>query len=219
MSKNKKVTDYKNNTKEIENIDLQPIVQEDKIEDIKEDKNIESKTITSIESIEDAKAVLHNGSLSNEEKIKILMTGSHSAAKLANTLQEYQNKMSKNAVLRPAKQMAADNYTLYNRLMVVVGTVDYSEFNTMFDIVNFFFRVYSKDAFDIFKLCRFDMEWAWGDKQLRTYQNLVVIITTLLNPNTRSTDIKTISINTALDRDNTMFNDRASINIRRYYDL
>lgn len=180
--------------------------------------NPSNNSITSINNIGDAKVILADTKLTDTERINILITGTDkTVVPLAKALQDYATKMSSKSPVRPAKQMVADNYALYNRLLAVVSNADYAVFNTLFDIVNLFFRVYAKDAFDIYKLTRFDMEWTWGDKELRTYNYLVTIITKLLDHSTRTKVIKTISLRVALNRETTKFTTIATNNIKRYY--
>lgn len=171
-----------------------------------------------IETVQDIQNVLENPSLSQEEKIMKIAKAGTPVTKFASVMIDYQKKMSKNAASVEASEGAANNYNLYSRLAKVCKTENYTEFKVLFDVVNFIFEMYKDDAYSEFLLHRYDMQWTWGDKQLRTYQHLVTMLCVLCERSKRKELMKTISLNKVLDLDRTVFTETMVSNIRRYYE-
>lgn len=192
-------------------------VKEEKLNPVTAPTTIEKKQENSNSSISSVTSILENGSLSNEEKLNAIVAANVPGIGFVKNLLTYQNEMSMNSVL-PSEQSGADkNRSLFFKLMNVLDEEDFSIFKIKFDIVNLVFLTYKNDSFDEFKLHRFDLKWTGGQKQLKTYQRLVTVISSLCDKTKRAEQLKSISLSKMVDADNTTFSETNRRNILSYY--
>ena len=112
---------------------------------------------------------------------------------------------------------AANNYDLYNTIKQAVSDTNPEVFRIKFNIINLAFIAFKNEAFNEFKLHRFDYEWKWGKESLTTYQYLVTAISILADKSTREQEIGKGILDRALDKDAISLNDVAIQNIVKYY--
>lgn len=170
-----------------------------------------------IETADDIKTILEDPKMTLDEKLDSIVNSGSPITKFAAVMLEYEKKMSKETTLIEPNQGAANNYNLFTRLMRVLKEKDFDNFTTYFDVINMIFNKYKDDAYSEFMLHRFDMEWKWGAKELKTYQNLITLICVLCDRSTRASEIRKISLNKVLDLNKTIFTEDIANNIRRYY--
>ena len=185
---------------------------------VKEPKPVSSSS-GEIKTPDDINAILEDGSLDIEAKLKKIATSGAPIARFAEVMMDYNRKLGNDAPTPEPKTIAAANYNLYTRLAKVCKTEDYEDFRIFFDVVNHIFYHYRKDAFDMYKLTRYDNLWTWGDKQLKTYINLTSLICALCDKSNRKSASVSVSLNKVLDLDTTAFTETMVNNIRKYYDL
>ena len=172
-----------------------------------------------ITTADDIKGILENPKYTNEEKIALIASSDTPIVRFVQVMLEYREKMNKESTVIDNAQGAANNYNLFNRLMRIIKEKDFDTFVTYFDVVNMIFFLYKDDAYSEFKLHRFDMDWKWGSKELKTYQYLVTLICVMCDRVNRSSNLNKISLNKVLDLDKTVFTEDMASNIRRYYNL
>lgn len=194
----------------------QEVVQEAQVQKpVVQEPVKESSTVASVAEIQN---IIENPSLSMAEKVNLIVNSKSEATRFAAVMMDYQNAMGKEAVLVSETQGASLNYNLYTRLVKVCKTEEYNDFKVLFDVVNFIFELYKDDAYSEFLLHRFSNKWTWGEKQLKTYQNLITLICVLCNRGNRKQALKTISLTKAFDQDRTVFTEVMINNIRKYYE-
>ena len=112
---------------------------------------------------------------------------------LAKKLIEYEEKMGTNAGDIDVRVGASNNVSLYNTINRVINTVGGLEFNQKFQIVNIAFLVFKDSAYSVFKLNRFDYQWTYGQDNLQTFRNLIMLISELADITTRQEKVRQIS--------------------------
>lgn len=155
--------------------------------------------------------------ISFKEKIEaISKSDSVQYRSLANKLLSYNDKMFGTMAVKPSSG-AANNYDLYNTIKQAVSDTNPEVFRIKFNIINLAFIAFKNEAFNEFKLHRFDYEWKWGKESLTTYQYLVTAISILADKSTREQEIGKGILDRALDKDAISLNDVAIQNIVKYY--
>lgn len=155
--------------------------------------------------------------ISFKEKIEaISKSESVQYRSLANKLLSYNDKMFGTMAVKPSSG-AANNYDLYNTIKQAVSDTNPEVFRIKFNIINLAFIAFKNEAFNEFKLHRFDYEWKWGKESLTTYQYLVTAISILADKSTREQEISKGILDRALDKDAISLNDVAIQNIVKYY--
>ena len=155
--------------------------------------------------------------ISFKEKIEaISKSDSVQYRSLANKLLSYNDKMFGTMAVKPSSG-AANNYDLYNTIKQAVSDTNPEVFRVKFNIINLAFIAFKNEAFNEFKLHRFDYEWKWGKESLTTYQYLVTAISILADKSTREQEIGKGILDRALDKDAISLNDVAIQNIVKYY--
>lgn len=155
--------------------------------------------------------------ISFKEKIEaISKSDSVQYRSLANKLLSYNDKMFGTMAVKPSSG-AANNYDLYNTIKQAVSDTNPEVFRIKFNIINLAFIAFKNEAFNEFKLHRFDYEWKWGKESLTTYQYLVTAISILADKSTREQEIGKGILDRALDKDDISLNDVAIQNIVKYY--
>ena len=161
--------------------------------------------------------ILENGSLSNEKKIEAIVNSGVEAVSFVKNPMSYQNELSINAVGVTDVQGASKNRILFYKLLQVLDTEDYTTFKIKFDVVNLVFLTYNDDAFNEFRLHRFDLKWTGGTTELKTYQKLVTVISALCDKSKRAEQLKTISLSKMVDANTTVFSETNRRNLLQYY--
>lgn len=174
-------------------------------------------TSTKIVTVEDIKNILTSPDMDLTKKIDTLAKSDGELVKFVNVMVEYNDKMKIETKNIDPNEGANQNYRLYTRLMKICRTNQYEEFKILFDVVNYIFYLYREEGYKDVYLHRFDINWTWGSKKLKTYQNLVTMLSVLCDRATRKNYINSISLNKVLDLDKTEFTEVAVNNIRRYY--
>jgi len=168
---------------------------------------------------DDIKKVIIDPTLSGKEKLtKIANHAMTAHASVASKLLGYNQFMYKNPNMVP-QTGAAKQYDLLNTIKSVVNTEDYGNFKTKFDIVNLAFRELKDEAFYTGNLYRFDNFWTYGEKDLTSFQHILLILTTLADAQNRQQNIKKIDMSRALSPDDTTFTPTAVSNINKYYGI
>lgn len=169
---------------------------------------------TSLSSIT---TILENGSLSNEQKVEAIDKSGVEAVGFIKNLIAYQNELSFKAIGLTDVQGASKNRILFFKLLQILDVEDYATFKIKFDVVNLVFLTYKEDAFNEFKLHRFDLKWTGGIKELKTYQKLVTVISALCDKSKRAEQLKTISLSKMVDANTTVFSETHRRNLLQYY--
>lgn len=164
------------------------------------------------------KNVLIKQDISFEDKMTILKdTGSVSVKSIVSKLESYRETMSPKTVEVKASVGAAKNFDLLATIKSVTNEGDYQVFKAKFDLVNAYFKEYSKDAYSEWLLHRFDVNWVWGKEALTAYQFLVTTITMLCDKVTRADELKKINLDSVLNKEATKLSDVSIENIQKYY--
>jgi len=133
-------------------------------------------------------------------------------------LKTYEDKMC-DGTMFDENAMIAIQKDFYLLLMSVISIKDYNELKKQFEVINTFFLRYNKSAFRSNKLLRFDHLLGLTPKQNTSYQNLIVVISTLCDPVVRTDPSRKSKINLelALDPKETDIPVYAGNNIKRFY--
>lgn len=164
------------------------------------------------------KEILLDKTLTGAAKLEVIAT--HDIPKfkfLALKLVNYATTMSRNNFQNTPAVGAAANFDLYNIISNVINDEDYGSFKTSFDIINLAFKEYDNDAFSDIMLHRFSTNWSWSEEYYATFLSLATIISTLCNPVTRSTMVKSLDLTRAFNSKKQRFSQKAVENLSRYY--
>lgn len=219
MAKNKKNKFVSEETNETIN-EVSEVVSE--VEQIipQEEVKVESTSSQSIKivrSLDDVKTLLNDEKISATEKLELLKNSDFEQVQFVKSLIKYNNDMG-NGVTAPTELNGANNNrSLFVQLMKIIDEIDYTVFKVKFDIVNLVFLVFSDDAYNEFKLHRYDLKWSGTSKNLKTYQKLVTVISTLCDKTTRKEQLQRVSLSKMIDPESTTFTDVARSNILRFY--
>lgn len=140
--------------------------------------------------------VLANPEISIRDSIELISGSDNTAVKmLAVRLLEYNRKMGPNAPIPSDKDGAKNNYDLYIAIKNILSTEDETLHRIGMDIINLVFKEYSTEAFNEISLSRFDDSWTKSPTSLKSYQNIVTIISMLADKSTRKDALVNIDIN------------------------
>lgn len=167
---------------------------------------------------DEIRALFTNRELSFEQRWAKLCELQNEYGALARFLQEYQDAMSvNNPTEYTDKEGDNINYRLYSKLFQTCNTPDYPDFKTKFDIINLAFYLYKEDAFSEFRLFRYGYGTIFGPGKRKTFINICTVICNLCDPFKRQEQMKTITLQFVLTKENTVMTDDVINNIYRYY--
>lgn len=147
-----------------------------------------------------------------EEKINLIrVAGKQSFKSIIARLDSYEKTMRLDHEVDP-KRGANSNYDLYTMLVKNLNK-QYSEVKEVLDILCAYFTLHAKGAYKEEALMRFDMQWDFGDQQLKEYKQLVMIFAILCDPTTRKKNSKRVNV------DNCAFDIEIRNNLKRYFEL
>ena len=147
-----------------------------------------------------------------EEKINLIrVAGKQSFKSIIARLDSYEKTMRLDHEVDP-KRGANSNYDLYTMLVKNLNK-QYSEVKEALDILCAYFTLHAKGAYKEEALMRFDMQWDFGDQQLKEYKQLVMIFAILCDPTTRKKNSKRVNV------DNCAFDIEIRNNLKRYFEL
>ena len=161
--------------------------------------------------------ILTNRTTTLKDKLYAISKLSTQCGELAKKLIDYEEKMGNNVKDIDVKIGASNNVSLYNTINKVIHTAGGLEFNQKFQIVNIAFLVFKDSAYSIFKLNRFDFQWQYGQTNLQTYRNLVMLITELADISTRQERVKRIAWSRIFAAKG--FRAIAKNNLKRFYEM
>ena len=197
-----------NNTKPIENDRsyadiLDPDLPGPEVVDDEVDSNV-------VKDVSVSEALGGAGGL--EEKINLIrLAGKQSFKSVIARLDSYEKAMRLDHEVDP-KRGANSNYDLYTMLVKNLNK-QYSEVKEVLDILCAYFTLHAKGAYKEEALMRFDMQWDFGDQQLKEYKQLVMIFAILCDPTTRKKNSKRVNV------DNCVFDIEIRNNLKRYFEL
>ena len=157
------------------------------------------------------------GILIREKLDDIKLNGTVPFKLLIAKLDSYNEIMSPNAPSLDATKGAGRNFDLYTVLKALISEDNYNVFKVKFDIVNLYFKEYRTVAYTDYMLFRHSEEWKWGKDNFTTYCNIITVITTLCDMSTRQDKLKTLSLDKAFNKTDTVLNDTAIENLLKYY--
>lgn len=147
-----------------------------------------------------------------EEKINLIrLAGKQSYKSVIARLDSYEKAMRLDQEVDP-KRGANSNYDLYTMLVKNLNK-QYSEVKEVLDILCAYFTLHAKGTYKEEALMRFDMQWDFGDQQLKEYKQLVMILAILCDPTTRKKNSKRVNV------DNCVFDIEIRNNLKRYFEL
>lgn len=134
------------------------------------------------------------------------------------SLQKYQNKMSKNAIIITQEEYVRIQRQFYYDLMTILNMEEDDEFKLGFDILNFFFDTYKEDAYRLDMIYRYDLPFVDFDiKVENAFDNVVYILTNLSNKETRTNKLAEVDLNSLLDRNKIRLSSKIIRRIKNYY--
>lgn len=138
---------------------------------------------------------------------------------LASQLKAAENDFGPNTPELPAAVIIGKLYNLYTIIRNVIMIEKQDEYKLHMDVLNMAIAAYSKpgDAFSPTMLVRYDTMWKWGPDALKTYQILVVIITSLANIETRADNLKKVNFQSSFARQNITISQKDIERMQRYY--
>jgi len=154
-------------------------------------------------TVDEVRTYLTAQDVTIEEKLtRLSVDGFGSVRSLASTLESFVNDMGPGTPELEPKVVLGKLYNLYICIKSCVETKDQSEYMLKMDILNLAFVAYGGvgQALSAVMLLRYDYAWSWGADALKTYQVLVVAISTLADRTTRKEQIKRININNSFAR-------------------
>lgn len=128
-----------------------------------------------------------------------LKSDSATLKSIASVMESYNNFMGDGRTIKDSVG-ASYNYTLYNGIANVIELTEGDEFKNALDFINLVFKQNrgSNAAFNVFSLHRFSGGWTKSKNELKQFELLMVVITTLANAQTRKEDLKTINFDPLL---------------------
>jgi len=142
------------------------------------------------------------GSTIAEKLVRLSTDATGSVKSLAAMLVTFSEDMGTNTPEQEPRVVLGKLYNLYITIKDCVETKDQSEYMVKMDILNLAFLAYgeAQGALSSVMLLRYDYAWTWGEDALKTYQILVVVISSLANRATRTEQIKRVNLNNSFAR-------------------
>ena len=144
------------------------------------------------------------GSTIVEKLVRLSTDATGSVKSLASMLVTFSEDMGPNTPEQEPRVVLGKLYNLYITMKDCVETKDQSEYMVKMDILNLAFLAYGDvhGALSSVMLLRYDYAWTWGEDALKTYQILVVVISSLADRSTRAEQIKRVNLNNSFARTN-----------------
>lgn len=154
-----------------------------------------------------------------EEKIKEIDKRTDSFGQITSQFISYEAVMGKDAPLVDPKRGVGRNYSIYVQIVATAELEDYELFRKEFDVINNLFLAYADSSLSDDRALRFSEIWpsVGTSKELNTYNQLVLLISTLADNTKRKDNLTKIDINKALSKETTVLTDTAVNNIKKYY--
>ena len=211
--------ELKNNSEEVNDEEVKPDIVDSSSEEVN-DEEVKPETTTGINAIlskTETASLLSDPNTTLSEKLDIIFKkGLPFYSMIAAKIISYDEVMSANNGLNP-KTAVNKQYDLLEVMRGVIETANYDDFKTKFDIINIGFINYKDGSFSHRKLYRFSEEWSIGERKLETFHNLIMLISTLADLNTRGENVKKLDIKKVLD--NIELSETGIENLKKYYDL
>lgn len=164
--------------------------------------------------------IVKDEQLTFTEKMNIISkNGNNLSKEILDKLNNYETTMNANNRELTEDQGASKNYELFLAIKKVLDTKDNDTFQALFGLINLYFREYKDDAYSEIKLHRFDMQWAGGDRNLLSYQNIITCICMLCDIMTRKANLRKIDFGIVFDKEKTVFKDDVKENVIKFYTL
>ena len=196
----------------------EPVVEETPVsEETVTKPTIDANSGTGKLTNEQIKALLVDDKLTGIEKLETIAKGAVTKyAIIASKMLGYNETMFNNPKLNIATGVAKQ-YDLLNTIKSIVNTEDYNDFKMKYDIMNTAFRDLKDQAFADRYVYRYEQEWKWGKKDLKTLQHMLLLLLDLSDGRTRAQNKKRIDFNAVLSKDEITLGDKAIENIKKYY--
>lgn len=169
-------------------------------------------------SMSDISNIIKDEQLTFTEKMEIIKRNGNAITQdTVNKLLNYEAVMGNNGGMIDETQGAAKNYELFLTIRRVIESTDNAEFQALFSLVNLVFKEYSNSAYKEVKLHRFDAQWAGGNKNLTSYQNIATCICMLCDIMQRSNNLKRVNFGVVFDPEKTIFKEVNAQSVIKYY--
>jgi len=201
------------------------VVQEGTIDESQEEsaeETVEVAAVVSLNTIDEVRGYLADPDVSIEVKLRNLATHGDSPARgTASVIMSVVDTLGSDVPeLEPAR-LIGRLFTLYTAMKEGVECPDTAAFHLKMDIFHLAFMAYGNQgqAFDQAMLLRYDYLWQWGDDALKTYQVLVVAMSTLANRGTRAEMRKRINLSNSFARTGLSVNQQHIERLINYYEV
>ena len=169
-------------------------------------------------SMPDVTKLLNDPELSITQKLGIISTDGVMDFKMlaANILSYHEFTTNETAHISGA-HIAGKNYNLYSAIKQVIETEDNDIFEVKMRMLTSAFIEFKDSSLNEFSLNRYDHNWSWGDKSMKTYQHLVLLFSSLSNLATRKNELKKIDLDAMLDTGIIDINTESCDRLKRYF--
>lgn len=171
-------------------------------------------------TIANVAALLSSPDLTPFEKISALQADAAGDLKIVVTrLLSYQDNMGRHVKMLTSQTGSHQQYSLFEMFKYVCNLEDYNLFKTLFDVINIVFKENTHGAFSELMMHRFTTEWKSDKESLKAFCNIASVIINLCDIEKRAANLKSISLDKALNMKETGLTATAMANIKRYYEV
>jgi len=181
----------------------------------------ESNSDAPLESIEDVRAYLEMPDISIDTKLRTLATRGNSPVRgTASVIVSVVDALGPDVPEMDPPVLIGRLFTLYTAMKEGVECADTAAFHLKMDVFHLAFMAYGDQgqAFDQSMLLRYDYLWQWGDDSLKTYQVLVVAMSTLANRSTRVEMRKRVNLTNSFARTGLSISQQSIDRLINYYE-